>query len=165
MKGYWNDDIATAQTIKNGWLHTGDLVEVDEDQYIKITGRKKEIIVNSGGDNIAPTRVEGMLSIESEIEQVMVYGDGCPWLSAVVVPSEDIKKILNNDSNKINQKIAEVIEHANKGLSQIEKVRKFVIADEPFTVDNLQMTPTMKVRRHVVTGHYQKRIMDLYPKK
>ena len=164
MKGYWNDKIATAQTIKNGWLYTGDLVEVDEDQYIKITGRKKEIIVNSGGDNIAPTRVEGILSIESEIEQVMVYGDGCPWLSAVIVPSEDIKKVLNHDINRIREKISEVIEHANKELSQIEKVRKFIIADEPFTVDNLQMTPTMKVRRHVVTGNYQKRIMDLYPK-
>ena len=83
-------------------MHTGDLVEVDEDQYIKITGRKKEIIVNSGGDNIAPTRVEGILSIESEIEQVMVYGEGCPWLSAVIVPSVEIQKILNYDIYKIN---------------------------------------------------------------
>ena len=165
MKGYWNDEVATKQAIKKGWLHTGDIVEFDEDNYIKITGRKKEIIVNSGGDNIAPTRVEGILAIENEIEQVMVYGDGYPWLSAVVVPSDEIIKSLNNDKKKIKEKISEAIDHANSGLSQIEKIRKFIIADEPFTVDNLQMTPTLKVRRHVVTGIYQDRILELYPKK
>ena len=165
MKGYWNDEVATKQAIKKGWLHTGDIVEFDEDNYIKITGRKKEIIVNSGGDNIAPTRVEGILAIENEIEQVMVYGDGHPWLSAVIVPSDEIIKSLNNDKKKIKEKISEAIDHANSGLSQIEKIRKFIIADEPFTVDNLQMTPTLKVRRHVVTGIYQDRILELYPKK
>ncbi len=165
MKGYWNDEVATKQAIKKGWLHTGDIVEFDEDNYIKITGRKKEIIVNSGGDNIAPTRVEGILAIENEIEQVMVYGDGHPWLSAVIVPSDEIIKSLNNDKKKIKEKISEAIDHANSSLSQIEKIRKFIIADEPFTVDNLQMTPTLKVRRHVVTGIYQDRILELYPKK
>ena len=165
MQGYWNDEVATKQAIKKGWLHTGDIVEFDEDNYIKITGRKKEIIVNSGGDNIAPTRVEGILAIENEIEQVMVYGDGYPWLSAVIVPSDEIIKSLNNDKKKIKEKISEAIDHANSSLSQIEKIRKFIIADEPFTVDNLQMTPTLKVRRHVVTGIYQERILELYPKK
>ena len=113
MKGYWNDEVATKQAIKKGWLHTGDIVEFDEDNYIKITGRKKEIIVNSGGDNIAPTRVEGILAIENEIEQVMVYGDGYPWLSAVIVPSDEIIKSLNNNKKKIKEKISEAIDHAN----------------------------------------------------
>ena len=157
--------MATKQAIKKGWLYTGDIVDFDEDNYIKIIGRKKEIIVNSGGDNIAPTRVEGILAIENEIEQVMVYGDGYPWLSAVIVPSDEIIKSLNNDKKKIKEKISEAIDHANSELSQIEKIRKFIIADEPFTVDNLQMTPTLKVRRHVVTGIYQDRILELYPKK
>ena len=93
-----------------------------------------------------------------------VYGDACPWLSAVVVPSEELKASLDNNQTKISSRIMEAIERANSSLSQIERVRRFVIAEEPFTVDNLQMTPTMKVRRHVVTGIYQKKLLALYPK-
>ena len=164
MKGYWKDDKATSETIKNGWLHTGDLVEIDDDNYIRITGRKKEIIVNSGGDNIAPSKVEGILALENEIEQVMVYGDKQPWLSAVIVPSEDLKQKCKNVKNEIYNHLNIAINNANNSLSQIEKVRKFVVADEAFTVDNLQMTPTMKVRRHVVTEIYQNKILNLYSK-
>ena len=91
MKGYWRNDAATAETLNGGWLHTGDIAEIDGDGYITITGRKKDVIVNSGGDNIAPTKVEAEYSIEPEIAQIMVWGDKRPHLVAVIVPSEEVK--------------------------------------------------------------------------
>jgi len=162
MKGYWKDDEATAQTIQNGWLHTGDLGEVDDDGYITITGRKKDIIVNSGGDNIAPSRVEGVLTIEPEIEQVMVDGDKKPWLAAVVVPAPDL--VQSSSSEAVQAAVAEAINRANQRLSKLEQVRRFLIADEPFTTDNGQMTATLKTRRHVIRAVYGEKLDALYPK-
>ena len=100
MKGYWKDEAATASTVVDGWLHTGDIAEISNDGYISITGRKKDIIVNSGGDNIAPGRVEALLTIEPEIEQAMVDGDKRPWLAAVLVPSPELEKSLGGDAKK-----------------------------------------------------------------
>ena len=162
MKGYWKDDEATAQTIQNGWLHTGDLGEVDDDGYITITGRKKDIIVNSGGDNIAPSRVEGVLTIEPEIEQVMVDGDKKPWLAAVVVPAPDLMQSSSGEA--VQAAVAEAINRANQRLSKLEQVRRFLIADEPFTTDNGQMTATLKTRRHVIRAVYGEKLDALYPK-
>src|SRR5690606_33608778 len=88
MQGYWNQPQATAETLRDGWLHTGDIGVFDEDGYLSITDRKKDIIVNSGGDNIAPQRVEGFLTLEREIAQAMVYGDKRPYLVALLVPDE-----------------------------------------------------------------------------
>ena len=162
MKGYWKDEAATAQTIKKGWLHTGDLGEVDDDGFITITGRKKDIIVNSGGDNIAPSRVEGILTIEPEIEQVMVDGDKKPWLAAVVVPAPDLRE--SNSDEAIQAVVGEAINRANQRLSKLEQVRRFMIADEPFTTENGQMTATLKTRRHVIRNVYGERLDALYPK-
>ena len=162
MKGYWKDEAATAQTIKKGWLHTGDLGEVDDDGFITITGRKKDIIVNSGGDNIAPSRVEGILTIEPEIEQVMVDGDKKPWLAAVVVPAPDLRE--SNSDEAIQAAVGEAINRANQRLSKLEQVRRFMIADEPFTTENGQMTATLKTRRHVIRKVYGERLDALYPK-
>ena len=163
MKGYWKDDTATSQTIIDGWLYTGDLGEIDDEGFITITGRKKDIIVNSGGDNIAPSRVEGILTIEPEIEQVMVDGDKKPWLAAVVVPAPDVVKSATQD--EIEKTISAAINRANKRLSKLEQVRRFIIADEAFTTANGQMTATLKNRRHVVRQVYGDRLDALYPKK
>ena len=163
MKGYWRDEEATAATIVDGWLHTGDLGTIDEDGYITITGRAKEIIVNSGGDNIAPSRVEAALSLQPEIEQVVVYGDRKPWLSAVIVPAPDLLK-TSRDEKAINATISVAVDRANKNLSQIERVRRFILADEPFTTANSQMTATLKARRHIIVAHYGKRLQGLYRK-
>ena len=163
MKGYWKDDVATSQTIIDGWLYTGDLGEIDNDGFITITGRKKDIIVNSGGDNIAPSRVEGILTIEPEIEQAMVDGDKKPWLSAVIVPAPDLVKSVPQD--EVEKTISAVINRANKRLSKLEQVRRFIIADEAFTTANGQMTATLKNRRHIIRQVYGKRLDALYPKK
>ena len=164
MKGYWRDEAATAGAIRNGWLHTGDLGEIDADGYISITGRKKDIIVNSGGDNIAPGRVEALLTIEPEIEQAMVDGDKRPWLSAVIVPSDELRNIASSPDTLYTM-VSDAVDRANSRLSQLERVRRFIIADEPFSTENGLMTATLKVRRHVVREIYGDRIEALYPQK
>ena len=164
MKGYWRDEAATATAIRNGWLHTGDIGTIDQDGFIEITGRKKDIIVNSGGDNIAPGRVEALLTIEPEIEQVMVDGDYRPWLAAVVVPSEELRRIAPSPDALVSM-VSEAVDRANSRLSQLERVRRFIIADEPFSTENGQMTATLKVGRHVVREVYGDRLNELYPQK
>jgi long-chain acyl-CoA synthetase len=159
MKGYWNKPNETAETIQDGWLHTGDIGQIDDDGYLMITGRKKEIIVNSGGDNIAPARLEAMLCIHADIEQAMLTGDKRPWLAAIIVPSSEINTLPKAEQHKRLKKACDSI---NANLSKLEKIRQFVIADEPFSIDNGEMTPTLKVRRHVVMNRYAKTLDELY---
>jgi long-chain acyl-CoA synthetase len=174
MQGYWQNEEATRDAIKDGWLHTGDIGRFDENGHLMITDRKKDIIVNSGGDNIAPQRVEGILIAEPEISQAMVYGDKRPHLVAIVVPDPDWLtgwKRANGksgdladlaDDKDLHTALAPAFGRVNMSLSNIEKVRRFIIAPEPFTVDNEQMTPTMKVRRHVIRAIYGPRLEALY---
>ncbi len=159
MQGYWRKPEATNEAIRDGWLHTGDIGAFDADGYLRITDRKKDIIVNSGGDNISPQRVEGFLTLEPEINQAMVFGDKRPHLVAVIVPEDD-----GNSADKpaLEAMIMGAIERVNKTLSPIERVRRIIIADAPFTTDNGQMTPTLKVRRHVIIGIYDERLEGLY---
>jgi len=163
MKGYWKDENATNETIIDGWLHTGDLATISEDGYITITGRKKELIVNSGGDNIAPARPEASLTFQETIFQSMVIGDRRPYLVAVIVP--EFEKTKNMNDKEINQIISSEVNKANKDLSSIEKIRKFIIAKEPFSTENGLLTPTMKVRRHKVIEIYGETLDDLYGSK
>jgi long-chain acyl-CoA synthetase len=163
MKGYWKDEKATNETIIDGWLHTGDIATISEDGYITITGRKKELIVNSGGDNIAPTRPEASLTFQETIFQSMVIGDRRPYLVAVIVP--EVEKTKNINDKEINEIISSEVKKANEGLSSIEKIRKFIIAKEPFSTENGLLTPTMKIRRHKVIEIYGETLDDLYGSK
>jgi long-chain acyl-CoA synthetase len=175
MKGYWNDPDATIAVLgDDGWLHTGDIGHLDADGYIEITDRKKDIIVNSGGDNVSPQRVQGILELEEGIAQSLVYGDRKPYLTALLVPDADFAKswaearglapdlaaLATNPEFKAA--IARMLEHANESLGLTEKVRKFVLAPQPFTVENGQMTPTLKVRRHAVLREYRDALEALY---
>jgi long-chain acyl-CoA synthetase len=175
MLGYWNDPDATIAAINDdGWLHTGDIGHLDEDGHIIITDRKKDLIVNSGGDNISPQRVEGILCLAEEIEQAMVFGDKRPYLTAVVVPDADwLKKWAKSNGKEHSLEnlardkqlisvISEAVTRSNKTVPVIEKVRKFVIAPHPFTVENGQMTPTLKVRRHAVLREFREGLEALY---
>lgn len=161
MDGYWNNPDATAETLVDGWLHTGDIGVVDADGYIQITDRKKDIIVNAGGDNISPQRVEGVLTIEPEIGQAMVFGDRRPHLVAVLVPGEDWAKSAG-DAEAVRAKLSDAVDRVNAKLNMIERVRRFTVAEEPFTTDNEMMTPSMKIRRHVITAKYGDALESLY---
>jgi long-chain acyl-CoA synthetase len=141
MQGYWNNPAATDEAIRDGWLHTGDLGHLSDDGFLSITGRKKEIIVNSGGDNIAPARIEAMLTMQGNIDQAMISGDKRPWLAAVIVPSQEVRKLPRPEQEKF---IKVALDKVNENLSMLEKVRRFVLADEPFSIENSEMTPTLK---------------------
>ena len=175
MQGYWNNPEATAQVINaDGWLHTGDIGEIDGDGFLRITDRKKDIIVNSGGDNVSPQRVEGFLCLEPEIGQAMVHGDKRPHLVALIVPDMDFLHSWARKHNRepdlaglandpdFRRPISDAIGRVNRTLSQTEKVRRFTIAAEPFSVENEMMTPTLKIRRHVIRKTYGAQLEGLY---
>jgi len=174
MNGYWNDPHSTNATIIDGWVHTGDIGEFDEDSYLKITDRKKDIIVNAGGDNISPSRIEAKLDITPEIAQSMLYGDYKNYLVAIIVPNKEEALIWAKENNKSEDLsilikdedfikiIKQVTERVNKNLSAIEKVRKFILIDHEFTIENGMMTPSMKVRRFKVKEKYEESLKNLY---
>ncbi len=163
MQGYWREPAATAQVLRDGWLHTGDIGLIDGDGIIRITDRKKDIIVVSGGDNVAPQRVEGVLALEPEIAQVAVFGDKRPHLVALIVPAADLARSIR-DPDELHKAVARGVTRANAKLSGIERVKRFALAPEPFGIDNGLMTATLKIRRHAVLAHHRDLIEGLYGK-
>jgi long-chain acyl-CoA synthetase len=157
MHGYWRNPEETARVLRDGWLATGDIGHFDDKGRIVITDRKKDIIVNDKGDNIAPQRIEGMLTLQPEIAQAMVYGDRKPHLVGLLVPDPEIA----NDPG-VNQRLSAAVDRVNSDVSVIEKVRRFIVADAPFTVENEQLTPSMKIRRHVIKAAYGDKLESLY---
>ncbi len=152
MLGYWNQKEETEKVIKNGWLHTGDIGELDHNNYLKITDRKKDIIVNSGGDNISPTKIENILCLNKFIKQAFVYGDKKNYLVAIIV----CEKEINNTIIKL------IIENINNNLTLIEKIKKFILINDEFTIDNGMLTPTLKLKRREIIKNYKKQLEDLY---
>ena len=152
MLGYWNQKDETKKVIKKGWLHTGDIGELDRNNYLKITDRKKDIIVSLGGDNISPSKIENILCLNKFIKQSFVYGDKKNYLVAIIVCDEEINKLT----------IKPVIAKINSDLSLIEKIKNFILIHNEFTIDNGMLTPTLKLKRKVITKNYLKQIEKLY---
>jgi long-chain acyl-CoA synthetase len=174
MKGYWRDPEATEKAIGDGWLYTGDIGEFDGDGYLKITDRKKDIIVLSGGDNISPARVEGFLVLQPEVAQAMVHGDRHPHLVALIVPDADFAKdwaARNEAANDLaalaenpafNRAVGAAVERINTTLSPLERIRRFALLPEGFTIDNAMLTPSLKIRRHKIRERWGEVISKLY---
>ena len=140
MLGYWNQKEETEKVIKDGWLHTGDIGEFDKNNYLKITDRKKDIIVNLGGDNISPSKIENILCLNEFIKQSFVYGDRKNYLVAIIVCNKEIQI----------EKIKLIIENVNKNLNLIEKI------------ENGMLTPTLKLKRKEIVKNYKQKLEKLY---
>ncbi len=174
MKGYWRNEAETARVLKDGWLHTGDIGHLDAAGRIVITDRKKDMIINDKGDNISPQKVEGMITLQPEIAQAMVAGDKRPYVVGLIVPDaewalewaqangEKFNLVALQDLPAFRAAIRMALDRVNHDLSVIEKVRQFMFADEPFAIDNEEMTPSMKIRRHKLKERYGARLDGLY---
>ena len=174
MDGYWMNDAESHKVLQDGWLLTGDIGHLDKDGHLVITDRKKDILINDKGDNVAPQRVEGMLTLQDEIAQAMVYGDKRPYLVGVVVPemewalcwardkgmAPDLKLLVKEP--EFHRAVMAAVDRVNARLSVIERVRRVVLADEAFSTENQQMTPSLKIRRHVLKQVYGARLDKLY---
>ena len=154
MLGYWNNEEETNKVLNNGWLSTGDIGEFDG-EFLKITDRKKDIIITPGGDNISPIKIENDLNKSNFIEQSLVYGDNKPYLVCLIVLSLEYKNIKNEE-------IQREIEKINKNLSKIEKIKKFFVIKNQFTIENNMMTPTLKLKRYKIVKTYQKELEKLF---
>jgi long-chain acyl-CoA synthetase len=159
MHGYWRNPEETARVLHDGWLGTGDVGHLDARGRIVITDRKKDLIITDKGDNVSPQRVEGMLTLQPEIAQAMVHGDRHPYLVGLLVPEAEFA-----GRSDLQQLLGKAVDRVNAELSVVEKVRRFILADEPFTVENEQLTPSMKIRRHVIKAAYGDRLDALYKK-
>ena len=174
MHGYWRNQTETDKALQNGWLHTGDIGHLDAAGRLVITDRKKDMIVNDKGDNISPARVEGLLTLQTEIAQAMVVGDRRPYIVGLVVPDTewaiewaqangekfDMKAL--QDLPAFRSAVRAAIDRVNQDLSVIEKVRQFTFADEAFTIDNEELTPKQSIRRHKLKARYGERLDALY---
>ena len=152
MLEYWNQKEATDEVLKDGWLHTGDVGIIDSSGYLKITDRKKDIIINLGGDNISPSKIENILCLNDAIKQSFVYGDKKNYLVALIVAEKEISK----------EKIKTILENINKNLTLIEKIKKFILIHEEFTIVNGMLTPTLKLKRKEIIKNYKQQLENLY---
>jgi len=154
MLGYWKNNEETKKVLKNGWLYSGDIGEFDG-EFLKITDRKKDIIITPGGDNISPIKIENDLNKSDFIEQSLVYGDNKPYLVSLIVLSKEYKNIAE-------EQIKQEIDKINKNLSKIEKIKKFFIIKNQFTIENNMMTPTLKLKRYKIIKNYKKEFEKLF---
>ncbi len=154
MLGYWNNEEETSNVLKDGWLHTGD-IGIFENGYLKITDRKKDILITPGGDNISPVKIENELSNSKFIDQSIVYGDNKPYLVALLVLSEENLYAKQNEIDK-------EIESINKNLSKLENIKKFFIINEKFSIENGMLTPTLKPKRYKIIEKYKNEFEKLY---
>ena len=153
MLGYWNNNEETKKVLIDGWLHTGDIGKFDNN-YLKITDRKKDIIITPGGDNISPLKIENMLTSLEMIDQAIVYGDNKPYLVALL--------ILNKEFEDKKDNLEKEIENINKNLMRVEKIKKYFLIKENFTIENGMMTPTLKLKRFKIINKYKNEFEKLY---
>jgi long-chain acyl-CoA synthetase len=157
MLGYWQDDAATSEAIRDGWLHTGDLGTLDADCYLTIRGRKKELIALSTGKKVCPARVESLLTASPLIEQAAVFGEGRPALVALIFPTRGTAEIFADGRSLI----ATEIDRCLSGSAQEEQVRDFVLLDRPFSIERGELTPKLSLRRDAIAGSFAEELATL----
>jgi long-chain acyl-CoA synthetase len=162
MHAYWRNETETARALVDGWLHTGDIGRFDDSGRLMITDRKKDLIVNDKGENVAPQRIEGMLQLEPEIAQAMVSGDKRPYLVGLIVPDRDWQRETKLEGPALHRALQAAVDRVNAGLSVTERVRRILVADQPFTIENKALTPSLKMRRHVLRERYGAELDALY---
>jgi long-chain acyl-CoA synthetase len=172
--GYYRNEEATAETLVDGWLHSGDLGEIDDDGFLRITGRKKDLIVTSSGKNITPSNIETQLKQSRWISQAVVFGDRRPYLTALLTldPEEapklaqrlgvdpDIESMAKDE--KVREELQKDVDEANQEFARIEQVKKFTVLERDLTQEEGEMTPTMKVKRNVVAEVHRERFDAMY---
>lgn len=179
FQGYWNNEEATNEAIQDGWFNTGDLGEISKDGYLQISGRKKDLIVTAGGKNISPGPLEDLLRSHPLISQALVVGDGKPFVGVLLTLDEDAFrrwKLVHNHPEKatvtelalnpqLRADIQDAINNANATVSHSEAIKKFYILDRDLSEEADELTPTMKVKRNVVTRRFAKEISHIYKRK
>lgn len=162
--GYYKDPEATGAVLRDGWLYTGDIAEIDDEGYVYITGRKKELIVSSNGKKIYPARIESLFKIEPVINQVLLIGDRLPYVTALFTlnagHSGDTNEMAR--SPRVFEQIKNAVSRVNSQLPPFEQIRKFRILDRDFTIEDGEMTPTMKVRRNRVLENFRTEVSEMY---
>ena len=156
MLGYWNQPEETSKVLRNGWLLTGDIGHADEDGYLYITDRKKDILVTAGGKNVAPQNLENALKTHAIISQALVVGDRRPYVAALVTLVEDAPR--ENAEAEVQRAVDEV----NGDLSRFEQIKRFAILPRDFTAEEGEVTPTLKLKRRVCQEHFAAEIEGLY---
>jgi long-chain acyl-CoA synthetase len=177
MRGYWKNDAATAEAIRDGWLYTGDLGEIDADGFLSITGRKKELLVLSNGKKVVPSYIEGLLITDECIDQAAVCGEGRSFLTALIVPHWDnLRRALRSEGTSLDDQtpssltkhptvisfLERRIDAALKEVANWEQVRKFVVLTQPFSLANDELTVSLKLRRNIVLAHHAAELEALY---
>ena len=161
FRGYWNNPEATAETLDDGWFSTGDLGDVDDDGFIRITGRKKEILVTAGGKNVAPAVLEDRIRAHPYVSQCLVVGDGKPFVAALVTIDTDAWT-RSLDDPALESAVQEAIDDANAQVSQAEAIKKFVILPEDWTEKNGYLTPSFKVKRNAMLSDFHDTVEALF---
>src|SRR5262249_4684678 len=175
FQGYYKNDDATREALVDGWLHTGDLGEFDEDGYLTITGRKKDIIITAGGKNITPANLEGEIRQCQWVSQCVVVGDRRPYLTALItLDPEEVATLAKEDAavpedpaswptcERLREMMGAQVDEINKKFARVEQVKKFEILPHDFSQEGGELTPTMKVKRAVVATKYEPEIEKLY---
>jgi long-chain acyl-CoA synthetase len=170
--GYYKDPEATAEILRDGWLHSGDLGEIDTDGFLTVTGRKKDIIITSGGKNIAPKNIEVALMEMDLVAQALVFGEGRRYITALLTLDDDAAECFaaehGADTAELHKNadllaaIQQGVDEVNTHLARVEQVRGFYVAPEPFRVETGELTPTLKMKRQVVYEHYTEAIEAMY---
>jgi long-chain acyl-CoA synthetase len=160
MMGYWNDPAATAAAIRDGWLHTGDLGELDADGFLYVRGRKKELIVLATGKKVVPTRIEGLLTVSPLIEQAAVFGEGLCGIIALIVPAQ-----CGLDSGVIDdaayKRYADEINLCLESAAHEEQIRNFALVDRPFSIERGELTPKLSLRRETIARHFAEQLASI----